>query len=328
MALTVLGCLSLTIGSAPLQAELSEGETDPGAEQARQAPNRNPMDTEGLEPKLSRVLENYYRKTFSSPENWEELESVMFVGILQTAQGRFHFTAYKKKPNLAKVIIRNPHGRGRLVFGYDGGEAWQSNSIASDNPRPMLMPPGEAKNFIRDAPIGGHLLDPLKEGKELKISGIVEVDGKNCYEIETTLPDGQRIRSAIDIVEYAERRQITTNQVNAKDESNIYRDFRVIEGVRFPFTSVMRSNGEEVHRVEMLKIRVNPGLTKSIFQRSSEVVSPQSETESATDKESRLEQAGVPPSPNPFGEVPFGASSFPDPGEIEGVRIFEEAETR
>jgi hypothetical protein len=224
------------------------------------------------------------------------------------------------------VVIRGSNGQGRLVFAYDGQEAWQSNSIGSDSAESGLMPPDEAKNFIRDATIGGHLLDPLLEGKQIEITGVVEVGDKTCYEIEITLPDGQRILSAIDIVEYAERRQITTNQVNNQKEINFYRDFRVIDGVRFPFTNVMKSNGKEMHRVEMIKIRVNPGLTEAIFQRPSAVIAPREEAEN-TEKDFFNGNQQTTPTLNSFGEAPFGGSSFPEPDEFEKEPVIDKALT-
>ncbi len=290
---------------------------------AKEAQKRDPMDTEGLQPKLSRVLTNYYLKTFTGSENWQGIESVMFVGTLETPKGKFDFSAYKKKPNLSKVVIRSPNDRGRLVFSYDGDEAWQSNSIARDSLNISSMSPEEAKNFMRDATIGGHLLDPLLEGKQIEIAGVVEVDGKTCYEIEVILPDGQRILSAIDIVEYAEIRQVTTNQVNNAEETNYYSDFRVIEGVRFPFVSTMKTAGELVHRVEMSKILVNPGLTKSIFERPADI--PPTESASPDSANPQMDgQQQAAPAVNTFGETPFGESAFPDPEAIEAKSVLED----
>lgn len=292
--------LALPLQHLPAQAANEESE---------QAPEKDPMDTEGLDPKLARILTNYYKKTFTSQENWDALQSIIFKGTLYLPHGEVQFTAHKKKPNYHKVVMRRAR-RDRFVMGYDGDEAWQLNPADADS-GVTAMPEKEARNFIRDATIGGHLLNPLMEGKQIEVGDVIEVNGRNCFELKVTLPDGQRIRSAIDFVEYAERQQITVNQVNGREERNIYSDFRYIDGVRFPFTYTMISDGKEVHRIEMSEIRINAGLIKSMFEPPRESV-PAPEPEELKQKRSSDPGAGS-PSSLPFGESRFGESVFADP---------------
>lgn len=282
----------------------------PAAAPAEPPTARSPMETAGLEPRLARILNNYYRKTFTNLENWEKLQSIIFEGILQLPEGEVSFTAHKKKPNFYKVVLRSPNGT-RIVMAYDGNEAWQLN-LGSANSEPTNMPQAEAENFIRDASIGGHLLDPLMEGKRIELGDIVKVNDRSCYELVVTMPDGQRIRSAIDITDFAERQQITVNNVNGQEERNIYSDFRVIDGVRFPFASRMESGGKEMHRVKMLEIRLNAGLIKPMFQRASErhsiKVEPQASRQEILPDTPQNSATAI-----PFGTSRFGESVFGEP---------------
>lgn len=65
----------------------------------------NPMDVEGLDAKLADVLTKYYKRTFGGPDNWKQIQSVRFDGILHLTDGSVRFTAFKKKPNYSKVVI-------------------------------------------------------------------------------------------------------------------------------------------------------------------------------------------------------------------------------
>ena len=310
---------SLILPTGYLTAEASAPATEPAtvaeaaaaAAAAEIAPAKDPMETKGLDSKLARILKNYYRKTFTDLDNWKALQSIIFEGILYLPEGKVQFTAHKKKPNYYKVVLRSPRGE-RIVMAYDGKEAWQLN-LGPTNSGSTTMPAAEAQNFMRDATIGGPLLDPLMEGKHIELGGLVNVDGRNCYELIVQMPDGQRIRSAIDIIDYAERQQITVNNVNGLEERNIYSEFRVIDGVRFPFASRMESGGKEMHRVEMLEIRLNAGLIKPIFQRASESHSVKTKLKSPQPDSPLL------PPLNPAGSVPFGSSRF-------GESVFEEPE--
>ena len=281
------------------------------------------METKGLDPKLARVLTNYYRKTFTSLENWEELQSIIFEGILHLPEGKVRFTAHKKKPNYYKIVLRTPQGE-RIIMAYDGNEAWQLNLGPSDS-GPTTMPEAEAQNFIRDATIAGPLLDPLMEGKHIELGALVNVDGRNCYELEVEMPGGQRIRSAIDIIDYAERQQTTVNNVNGLEERNIYSDFRVIDGVRFPFASSMESGGKEMHRVEMLDIRLNAGLIRPMFQRASESHSVKTELRSP-EQDSLLDSPTTPPVSIPFGGSRFGESIFKEPEASENAPVLNNSQ--
>ncbi|MGB0744503.1 MAG: hypothetical protein ACPGSB_08245, partial [Opitutales bacterium] len=171
-------------------------------------------------------------------------------------------------------------GGGRLVLGYDGVDAWQFDT-SLPNAQPVDMPAEVALGFIRDATIAGHLVYPLLEGKQLKFLGAGKVGGESCYMIEQILPDGQRIVSALGVRDFAEHRQKTVNPANGLEEQTTFSDFREVAGVRFPFASVVESNGEIVHRVEMKTIRVNVGLAHWVFQKPSETILPKHEKESS-----------------------------------------------
>jgi len=227
----------------------------------------DPMDTSGLDPKLAQILNSYYIQNFDSPDNWEKVQSIRYDGWLHLSEGSVRFIAFKKKPDYCKVVLFAPGG-GRIVMAYDGTDAWQFNTTQPDA-EPEAMPPAEARNFIRDATTGGHLLYPLIEGKTIRLLGTTRVDNMHCYELEITLPDGQRIRSALEMGTKAERRQITVNAANGLEEINLYHEFSFVDDIRFALKSTMESGGEQVHGVEMLRIQLNLGIMPWMFQRPS-----------------------------------------------------------
>lgn len=222
-----------------------------------------PMDTTGMPSGLARVLKNYYRQTFTSPEKWAEVESFRFDGALHLAQGTLPFTAYKKKPDYCKVVLKAPSGA-RVVMSYNGQEAWQINAQQVDG-LVEQMPEAAALNFIRDATTGGHLLYPLIPGKQMELLGIASFDGKRCYEIGITLPDGEHIRSFLDVTTYAEVRQITINHLTGDEEIVTHSDFREIDGVSIPFVSVLTIDGQEIHQSRIKRVRSGVGLAPWMF---------------------------------------------------------------
>ncbi|MGB1128359.1 MAG: hypothetical protein ACPG3X_08355 [Opitutales bacterium] len=268
-----------------------------------------PMDTSGLDPVVAGILQNYYELNFNGPRNWASVESIRYDGLLHLSQGSVRFIAFKKKPDYSKVVILAGNGA-RVVMSYDGVDAWQLNTLEADA-EPTAMPPAEASNFIRDAAFGGCLLYPRIEGKSFNLLGTIEVNGDPCYELEITLPDGQRIRSALDLDQFAERRQITFNAVSGAEEQNVHYAFRQVEGIRFPVNSAMEVGGEAVHRIEILDIQLNTGATPWMFSRPAGAYLPgrAAPNDSAIGRLSDVV--------DPEGGLPFGSTGS-----------FGEAETR
>jgi hypothetical protein len=226
-----------------------------------------PMDTEGLDFGLAHILQSYYKRSFSGAKNWEQVQSLRFDGTLYLPQGSVRFTAFKKKPDLFKLIIFAANG-GRIVMSYDGQDAWQLNTLKPDA-QPVDMPEAEALNFIRDAFTGGHLLYPLQPGKEIELLGVTIFNDERYYELGITLPSGERIRSFLDMTSFAEVRQITLNHVTGDEEVNTYSDFRQIDGVRVPFTTTLTVNGQQMHQSKIERVQVDLGLTAWMFSRPS-----------------------------------------------------------
>jgi hypothetical protein len=243
------------------------------------------MDTTGLEPRLANVLRNYYKHTFTDPVTWSRTESIRFEGTLHLPQGVLRFTAFKKKPDYTKVVIFAQNG-GRLVMAYDGSEAWQLQALPSseseagntDPPSfiphhsshiPQTMPEADARNFVRDATTGGHLLYPRIEGKKIELLGVAKVDRDRLYELQVTLPDGQVIRSYLDPTSFLEVRQVTVNNASGDEEVTTHSDFRSIDGIRVPFTSTLTIDGKQVHQSRLSKVETNTGVMPWMFSRPS-----------------------------------------------------------
>lgn len=258
--------LCLLAGLYPLPTLASE---TPGDDSPSRLDRQKPMGVGSLEDtSLIRVLENYYETNLGGPENWAGIESIRFDGQLHLPGGAVRFSAYKKKPDYCKIILY-PGSERQIIMAYDGEEAWQLDTGQSDA-QPTAMPPKEAVNFIRDATTGSHLLYPALPEKTITLGSVIEVEGVMGREVHVGLPGGQTISYVLDLENHAERQQITTNAVNGEREVTTHYEYEEIGGVRFPTSSIMRVDGEEIHRIEMTEITLNTGLMPWMFARPSE----------------------------------------------------------
>lgn len=250
----LLACLPALSASEGAAAEAARFERFPA------------METKGLEDeRLVRVLEDFYQANYGGADNWAKVESIRFDGQLHRPGGSIPFTAYKKKPNYCKIIVR-PGAERRVIMSYDGEDAWQLDTGAAD-PRPASMSEKEALNFIRNAATGSHLLHPTLPGKSITLGSTIEVDGAMCREIDVSLPGGLSITYVLNVGNHAERQQISVNAVNGDREVTTHYAYTKIEDIVFPTGSILRVDGEEIHRIEVEEVTLNAGLMPWIFER-------------------------------------------------------------
>lgn len=227
-----------------------------------------PFDPATLESGVANVLRNYYQRNFTDADTWAAVESLRFDGTLHLGENALPFSAFKKKPDLCRIVLRTGP-RHQLVMAYDGTNAWQLNTRQSA--LASTMTGGEARNFIRDATTGGRLLYPGIPGKTIELVGTTLIDDQRAFELRTTLPDGQVIRSFLDMVSFAEVQQITINNVTGQEERTRHDNFRMVEGIRIPFTSTLFIDGEQIHQSRIDEVRVNQGVISWMFDRPAAV---------------------------------------------------------
>jgi hypothetical protein len=318
--------MAALLGLLSLQGSLSAQEESPESAVAlsdnEAILKHEPMGTSSLDSRVAGILRNYYVVSFGGPDNWEQIESIRFEGVLRLPQGALRFVAFKKKPDYCKIVLFGGNGV-RIVMSYDGADAWQLNT--AESAEPGAMPPAEALNFIRDAPTAGHLLYPSLPGKQVELIGKRMVDGRTCYDLRVTLPDGQQITYAIDRTEFVERQQIVLNAVSGDTEVTTHERLQKMAGVSFPMQSTMTVDGELVHEVRMRSVEVNQGLMPWMFARPSGAYVPGMVPEEGVELDrgwdltdsAALDPEAPAPSLESFGldEPPAGAfeaTRFPD----------------
>lgn len=226
----------------------------------------DPMNTVNVDRDMASILNDFYESNYTDSETWDKVESIRFEGELITPQGSFGFIAYQKKPDYCKIALF--HGEAPLlVMAYDGQEAWQMDFTQSEDA--VMMPKLEALNFIRDAPVGGHLFYPQIPGKTIVLKGVALVADRRCFELLITLPDGQQITSMLGMTDFREHQLVTTNAVTGKREVTTHTKFLHHQGIRLPACSELTIEDELVHTLVVNDVVFNEGVMPWMFVRSS-----------------------------------------------------------
>ena len=223
-----------------------------------------PLETTGLDPDLRGVLDLYYLNSLGGEAHWDTMKTLLTKGQILFPDGRtLDFKNYRKKPDLNRTILYLPKDF-EMIQSFDGTEAWEWLTFASDDPH--QMPLEKSVDFIRDACFGSHLIYPLIPGKKLEYLGNRIVEGKQKIRIQVTLPNSQ----LLEIVLNASGYQISeeTNQfINGKKRRVVQSDFRKISGVAVPFKSQTFVDDKLVQEVRIDSALFNQGVYSWMFKK-------------------------------------------------------------
>ena len=200
----------------------------------------------------------------------QSLESVRFSATMTPAEGQpRELLVIKKRPNKYRLVMSQ--GAERLVRSFDGEVAWQVLP-GQDWSQASEMPPAEAAEFIRAAPLESRLLDPQDLGLRLELRDVVNVVGRPCYQIRVSSPEGDFSDHYVDAEDYVER-QIVNYVPGANGEvleaATYPSDYRSVDGVLFAFRILRRFNDENQTEIRVHDIDVNAGVMDSVFAKPS-----------------------------------------------------------
>ncbi len=110
-------------------------------------------------------------------------------------------------------------------------------------------------------------LDYKSAGITLKLTGMDKVDGKDAYVVALTLPNGKTWVNYYDKLSgllVKESKTVETPQ-GTFTQSTLLKDYREVEGIKYPFKQ-SQSFGPQTIELEVVSIKVNSGLSDSLFE--------------------------------------------------------------
>ena len=176
-------------------------------------------------------------------------------------------TVYAKEPNKVRIDIEV---MGMVITqAYDGQVAWYVNPQTGVTEE---MPAAQAKDIQRRALGNDSILNPEKVGVTYTLKDRETVDNKEYIVLEQKLSDGFTTKLYIDPTTYLVVRQRAKamnpmTQVEA-DSETILSDYRPVNGLLVPHSSVTSQDGAEMMRVTFTKVACNAGLEDSFFAMS------------------------------------------------------------
>ena len=177
-------------------------------------------------------------------------------GIVQGVETEIMF--YQKAPNKLCQKIITGEVEQNIIF--DG-----TNGIKIIGDTRQVITGNELIKLSFDA-IVNLILDPEIYNVKLQYKGLEIIDGRDCYTILLTLPNGAEWIQYYDMetgLKIRDSKDIITPQGNFKQITE-YDDYRTIEGIRYPF-KITQYLGNQTLDFTIESIQVNTGISDEVF---------------------------------------------------------------
>ncbi len=193
-----------------------------------------------------------------------KLEGKLRIG----GQFELSFVSYQKAPDSTRfeATIQGL----TQIQAWDGRDAWQISPFQGRRD-PEKMSEDDARPLADDATIGGPLVDWKASGSTLSYLGTEDIDGTQAHKLKVTLKNGDIEYVYLDPDHFLEIRrvsQLTVRGTHLKSTTD-FGDYERINGVYFPFTSSVQSDGGGdgggEQQLTVLKATANAPVADSLF---------------------------------------------------------------
>jgi hypothetical protein len=188
------------------------------------------------------------------------MKTVRQTGKLDMGDGKTPtLISEQKRPNLMRMDLVLT-GR-TAIRAFDGKNGWYfMPQMGHTQPQPADAE--TMKELTEESDFGGPLIDAKQKGHKLELAGREAVDGKDCYKIKVTRAGTGDVRDYyLDVDTFLESR--ITGDSPAGSFSQTLSDYKKVDGVMFPFTSVVEITSptappqKYTYKVETIEVNVD-----------------------------------------------------------------------
>ena len=135
------------------------------------------------------------------------------------------------------------------------------------------IPADRLKGMQSQMDIAGALADYSAKGNKVELQGKETVNGKECYKIKLTQPDGRDITFFINTKSYLlEETKAITKAMNRegklveREMITDYSDYKAVDGVLFPHTIANPGTGQAAGSTTFDKIELNKTVDQAMYK--------------------------------------------------------------
>ncbi len=204
----------------------------------------------------------YARGGFARIKN---IQTERMSGTICVGEQQGSFVREVKRPNKLRMEIILD-GK-TAVTTYDGAAGWKRDGIAGDG-QTRALTASEKKSLAADADIDGPFTDLLAKGTKLDLLGTEMLGESLVDKLQVKLKSGEKELYYVEGVGHyiLLRESSRSDGGKTMTTSTLYKDFRQVEGVLFPFTVVSSTDeGDHSMTLQFEKIELNGTINDADF---------------------------------------------------------------
>jgi len=210
---------------------------------------------------LEKVLKSYYKA--NGLDKLQKIKSLVMTGTI-TRNDLMPIKITKLRPNKYRMDYELTDLAAIQCF--DGKTGWLT-APWTGTPKASVMDEDALKDIKNRADFEGLLFNYREKEHNVELAGKDTIEGRIMHKIKLTRKDGGIEYYFIDIennqlVKRTFKRMIRNKEIEIE---NVYSDYRMIDGILFPFVNETLMNGERYSYIEFEKIELNVAVDNKVF---------------------------------------------------------------
>jgi hypothetical protein len=212
--------------------------------------------------KLDEILENYFK--VNGFDKMQKVQTIIMKGSL-VQQDIMPVKIIKMRPD--KYLMEYDVADITAYQAYDGKTAWRTIPWTG-NAKPQLMSEEAAKDARYRAVFDGLLYNWKLQGHIAELAGKDSVVNTLTYKVKLTRNDAGIEYYYIDTKDYMLQKRIYYRLIRGKEAevANFFRDYRVVDGIPFPFIIDAPMDGQPYSSIQYETIELNKLVDEKMFE--------------------------------------------------------------
>ena len=205
-------------------------------------------------------LDDVIQKSIAAQGSLNKISTLKTTGkiIMGGGQSELPIVSYFKRPNKTRSEL-SLQGQ-KIVEAFDGTVRWTVNPLLGSRDPQRSIEEAEESNLL-ESPLANY----KEKGSKAELAGKEEVDGVTAFKIKLTQGNGAVQTIYVDETSFLIVKTKTKRQGQDFETEITPSDYKSIEGVMIPFSTVKKTNNQAGMQLQFEKVEANVPVEDALF---------------------------------------------------------------